>query len=69
MEDIRLDLLYSCSVSDIENVTINQRASYPSTKVTTSLQDLSDGGLFYCIIGLAVNISFGIELQLEDSQR
>ena len=63
-------LFLSCLVSDMENVTINQRASYPSTKATISLQEsLPASGLFYFLIVIASNTSFGLELQLEDSQR
>ena len=76
MESLQLDgktdgihlLCYSIPVSDMENVTINQRASYPTTKVTIS-PSLPAGGLFSCIISLTANTSFGLELQLEDSQR
>ena len=62
-------LFLSCLVSDMENVTINQRASYPSTKATISLQEsLPASGLFYFLIVIASNTSFGLELQLEDSE-
>ena len=70
ISNISAMLFLSCLVSDMENVTINQRASYPSTKATISVQEsLPASGLFYFLIVIASNTSFGLELQLEDSQR
>ena len=64
----------SDNFSDTENVTINQRPSYPTNKLTVSLPDFVSGGkrrggVIYCNFNLAVNSSFRLELRLEDSQR